>query len=60
LACDVILKIVSLFLIFMAVLAMFGKLRVPGLTRLRSAKCPACGRYRIGKGPCPCGKDGRG
>jgi hypothetical protein len=53
---DMILKIVSLFLIGMAVLAMFGKLRVPGLRRLTDRKCPNCGRYRIGKGPCPCGK----
>ena len=52
---DVIVKIVTLFLIGMGVLAMFGKLRLP--KRLTSAKCPACGRYRIGKGPGPCGKD---
>jgi hypothetical protein len=58
----VILKIVSLFLVFMAVLAMFGKLRmprIPGAKRLASARCNGCGRYRIGKGPCSCGKDGR-
>ncbi len=57
-----IIKIATLFLIGMAVLAMFGKLRVPklpkmpGRPRLSSAKCPKCGRHRIGKGPCPCGK----
>ncbi|WP_207797061.1 hypothetical protein [Shimia abyssi] len=51
-----IVKIVSFFLIGMAVLAMFGKLRYPGQKRLQSAKCPSCGRYRIGKGPCPCQK----
>ncbi len=57
--CDVILKIVFLFLIFMGVLAMFGKLRIPGAKRLASAKCRKCGRYRIGKGLCPCsGKAG--
>ena len=55
-ASDVIIKIVSLFLVGMAVLAMFGKLRFPGQKRLQSAKCPSCGRYRIGKGPCPCQK----
>jgi len=60
LECDVILKIVFLFLIGMAVLAMFGKLRFPGQKRLQSAKCPSCGRYRIGKGPCSCGYGGRG
>ncbi|OSQ52496.1 hypothetical protein [Marivita geojedonensis] len=54
-----IAKIVLLFLAFMAVLAMFGKLQVPGVKRLSDAKCPKCGRYRIGKGPCPCsGKAG--
>lgn len=51
-----IVKIVFLFLIGMAVLAMFGRLRFPGQKRLSSMKCPRCGRYRIGKGPCDCGK----
>ncbi len=51
-----IVKIVSLFLVAIGVLAMFGKLRLPGRKRLSNAKCPACGRYKIGKGPCPCGK----
>lgn len=49
-------KVVLLFLVFMAVLAMFGKLHWIGGKRLSSAKC-SCGRYRIGKGPCACGKD---
>ncbi len=52
---DVILKIVTLFLVGMGVLAMFGKLKVPGAKRL-AKRCPACGRHRIGKGPCPCGR----
>lgn len=51
-----IVKIVFLFLIFMGVLAMFGRLRFPGQKKLASRKCPNCGRYRIGKGPCSCGK----
>lgn len=51
-----IIKVVTLFLIGMAVLAMFGRLRLPGSKRLGSRKCPDCGRYRIGKGPCDCGK----
>ncbi|GAA6163682.1 hypothetical protein NBRC116590_13860 [Pelagimonas sp. KU-00592-HH] len=51
-----IFKIVTLFLVGMAVLAMFGKLTYPGKKRLQSAKCPKCGRYKIGKGPCPCTK----
>ena len=52
------IKIVSLFLIGMVVLAMFGRLRVPGLKRLSSSRCSNCGRFRIGKGPCPCGDKG--
>lgn len=54
------IKVILLFLIGMAVLGMFGKLRFPGQKRLASAKCPKCGRYRIGKGPCTCGDPGRG
>ena len=46
-------------LIGMAVLGMFGKLTFPGQKRLQSAKCPKCGRFRIGKGPCQCGHGGR-
>ncbi|WP_204115647.1 hypothetical protein [Shimia biformata] len=53
-----ILKVVVLFLIGMGVLAMFGKLSFPGQKRLSSAKCPSCGRYRIGRGPCACGRKG--
>jgi len=56
LASDVIVKIVILFLVFMGVMAMFGKLRFPGQKKLASAKCPKCGRFRIGKGPCQCQK----
>lgn len=50
-----IVKIVTLFLIGIAVLAMFGRLNYPGRTKLQNAKCKSCGRFRIGKGPCPCG-----
>ncbi len=54
------LKIVSLFLIFMAVLAMFGRLRIPGISRRqdgtgglpRPKLCPDCGRYNLRGGPC--------
>ncbi|WP_165937565.1 hypothetical protein [Antarcticimicrobium sediminis] len=59
LASDVIFKIVSLFLVGMAVLAMFGKLRFPGQKKLSSVRCPRCGRFRIGSGPCACGHKGR-
>ena len=55
----VVVKVVVLFLVFMAVLAMFGRLRFPGQQRLADAKCRSCGRYRIGKGPCPCGEGRR-
>lgn len=54
-----IVKIVTLFLVVMAVLAMFGRIRVPGQgikRRLSSKTCASCGRFRIGKGPCPCGR----
>jgi hypothetical protein len=58
-ACDMIVKIVVLFLVAMGVLAMFGKLRFPGQKQLEAAKCRKCGRYRIGKGPCSCEKGPR-
>jgi hypothetical protein len=51
-----IYKIVLLFLVAIGVLAMFGKLHWLGGKRLASAKCRRCGRYRIGRGPCPCGE----
>ncbi|WP_417604043.1 hypothetical protein [Primorskyibacter flagellatus] len=54
-AFDVVVKVVILFLVGMGVMAMFGKLRFPGSKRLASAKCPKCGRYKIGRGPCSCG-----
>lgn len=65
---DVLVKIVTFFLIGMAVLALFGRLRWPGamgrIGKRRDAnalpkkpgKCPSCGAFRIGTGPCPCGK----
>ncbi|MEL6959619.1 MAG: hypothetical protein AAGL89_11780 [Pseudomonadota bacterium] len=56
-----IFKIVSLFLIGMGVLAMFGKWTVPGQKaiskRLSNAKCGSCGRFTFGK-TCDC--KGRG
>ena len=50
------IKIVTFFLIGMAILAMFGKLRMPRVNRLLTKKCRRCGRYRVGRGPCPCEK----
>jgi len=47
-------KFVTLFLVFMIVMAIFGRLRFPGQKRLEAMKCPKCGRYRIGKRGCGC------
>jgi hypothetical protein len=55
-----IVKGITLLLVFLAVLAVFGRLRFPGRDRLASVTCPTCGRYRIGKGPCPCEKKKKG
>ncbi|KFI24756.1 hypothetical protein [Paenirhodobacter enshiensis] len=50
-----LIKIMLLFLGAMALLAMVAKALLP---KVRSARgrCPACGRPKIGPGPCPCGK----
>ena len=45
-------KIVVLFLVFMAVLAMFGRLRYPGQKKIQSMRCPDCNKFQIGKTPC--------
>jgi uncharacterized OB-fold protein len=52
------LKLITFFLIFMMVLALFGRLRFPGQKKISGMKCPRCGRYRIGSGPCACEKKG--
>ena len=56
-----IFKIITLFLIAMGVLAMFGKLRAPKIgnplkrEKIHSAtKCKKCGSYILGDGPCAC------
>lgn len=55
-----LVKIILVFLLAMALVGMIGKVLFPGagarLGRKRSAYCPDCGRPRIGKGPCACGK----
>lgn len=61
-----IFKIITLFLAFMALIGMLGKWRTPSKKRpvkvkakakaKTLAKCPDCGRPRIGRGPCDCGK----
>lgn len=50
-------KIVLLFLAFVAVLGILGKLHWIGIKRLKATRCPDCGRHRIGSGPCACGRD---
>jgi len=49
-----LVKIVSVFLVGMVVLAMFGRLRMPKPPRLIARNCHDCGRPRIGRDPCPC------
>lgn len=62
------LRVVFLFLIFMAVLALLGKwrprvmavlrdvFRPASRRRLHSRTCPSCGAPRAGEGRCPCGR----
>jgi hypothetical protein len=58
-----IIKAVSLFLIAMLALAMFGRLKVPKLKgrgdktrQMNARKCKKCGSFILGKGPCACEK----
>jgi len=58
-----IVKAITLFLIAMGVLAMFGKLKAPKINNplkrdktLSARKCPKCGSYILGDGPCACEK----
>ncbi len=57
-----ILKTITLFLLFMALIGMFGKWRAkltgkpPPKLLGRPRKCKRCGRFLIGGGPCNCGK----
>jgi hypothetical protein len=56
-----LIKGMTLFLVVMAVMAMFGKLRIPGTKGSKlSGRCPDCGRPKIGRAPCPCKKGRRG
>lgn len=57
-----LIKGMTLFLVVMAGLALFGRLRLPGKGRQKPGlqkpanRCPDCGRPRIGSGRCPCNK----
>jgi hypothetical protein len=53
------IKVVTLFLIFILAMGIFGKLRLPwrgGRTGriARPGKCRRCGRFLIGGKPCDC------
>lgn len=50
------IKIVTLFLVLMVVLAMFGRVWLPGMGMKRVGKCRRCGKFRIGSGDCACGR----
>jgi hypothetical protein len=50
------IKVISLFLIAILALGMFGKLRVPKIRVRGGKKCPSCGSFLIGKTPCVCTK----
>lgn len=57
-------KIVILFLIFIMVLGIFGRLRLPKVKNpfkrkgvKSTEKCELCGRYNIAGESCSCGKD---
>jgi len=53
----VLVKAIIVFLALIAVIgwigSWIGRLRNP---LRREAACPACGRPRMGKGACPCGR----
>lgn len=53
-----LVKGIFLLLAGMAVLAIFGRLRYPGQKQIEAMKCPRCGKYKIGKGRCDCGRKG--
>ena len=57
------IKVVTIFLIVILILGLFGRLKFPHLPKSRkrnriadARKCKTCGSYIIGEGPCPCGK----
>jgi hypothetical protein len=63
-----LVKTVLLFLLGMVLIAMIGRALFPAALRrivtrrsvaLKPGTCPDCGRYQVGKGPCPCGGTAR-
>lgn len=50
------IKAATFLLVALAVLAMFGGLRLRG--RRQAKACPRCTRPLIGKGPCGCSRPG--
>ncbi len=54
------MKVVTLFLLAMAVLAFMGRLRLPGRKTKAPPRmkgpviCGKCGSYILGSGPCAC------
>lgn len=58
-----LLRLVLLFLVGMVVLSVLGKFRLTGSKKpdpkevRKAKKCPHCGTWRIGEGPCACGRD---
>lgn len=56
LVCEMIIKVVSIFLIAMIVLAMFGKLRFPGQGKINARRCQKCKKFLIGTSECKCKK----
>lgn len=66
-----LVKVILLFLVAMAVIGWAGSMlgrrgalarlldrlpRLPGARGPRDPFCPACGRPRVGAGPCACGR----
>jgi len=55
-----VVKCVTFCLMAIAFVAIFGRLRVRKLRgradKLSTRKGKKCGRYRIGRGPCECGR----
>jgi len=52
---DMLVKVVTLFLLGMAAMAMVFKHLNSRKRQTKTGTCPRCGRHRIGNGPCPCG-----